>query len=357
MEELEDPKSETAQESESREMPWCPVDEDASLLEVGNGTVFPGRMVQLGLSGCRLNLHRRVVLNLPVAVEANFRIRGIAFRLGGIAQWGQGGSTAEVRFGPMSARRRDDLMEVLCEVEAENAASAQEPEIEPAAKASDRAPARDAANAQRAQPALVPGVGRARPQTLPLLGGSRNPASPLGGFGPGSGSGARPDAGPVLVPRPRAGAENSAVDSSNNQSEQGSTQAAGEEAAAPAQTPSERRTDRRSGVETTAVILLVKIGSKLASQVLDLSLGGCRMRTVERFPVGIYTRVEVEFRLQGLCFRLAGVIQAIYGWHEAGIRFLDVSARKREQVAELIEEIEAMRSAAAAKPQPETGDN
>jgi hypothetical protein len=79
-----------------------------------------------------------------------------------------------------------------------------------------------------------------------------------------------------------------------------------------------------------------------------LSLSGCRIRTDDRFPVGIYTRVETEFRLEGLPFRLGGVIQAIHDCNTVGIRFLDLSERKREQVLGLIGEIEQLRAAQPA---------
>jgi c-di-GMP-binding flagellar brake protein YcgR len=107
----------------------------------------------------------------------------------------------------------------------------------------------------------------------------------------------------------------------------------------PPEKPRDRRTSKRLSVDTSAVIFLVKVGSKLEGQILDLSLGGCHIRTHERFPVGIYTRVETEFRLQGLPVRLGGVVQAIHDSHQVGIRFLDVSARKRDQLVELIEEL------------------
>jgi hypothetical protein len=100
-----------------------------------------------------------------------------------------------------------------------------------------------------------------------------------------------------------------------------------------------RRLEARCCVDTSALIRLVKIRSRLAGQILDLSQSGCRIRTTERFPVGIYTRVEVEFRLQGLPLLLGGVVQAIHGRDEVGIRFLDVSARKGEDLKELIAEI------------------
>ena len=120
-----------------------------------------------------------------------------------------------------------------------------------------------------------------------------------------------------------------------------------EPAAQPARKPvgRERRQQSRHEVDTTATILLVNVGSTLRGRILDLSLTGCRIRTDEHFPVGIYTRVETEFRYQGLPFRLGGVIQAIHNRDTVGIRFLDLSERKREQVLELIGEIDAMRSA------------
>jgi c-di-GMP-binding flagellar brake protein YcgR len=107
----------------------------------------------------------------------------------------------------------------------------------------------------------------------------------------------------------------------------------------------ERRKEARQEVETSAQILLVNVGSRLRGRILDLSLGGCCIRTDDRFPVGIYTRVETEFYIQGLPFRLGGVIQQIYDRKTIGIRFLDLSERKRQQVQELIAEIAEAREA------------
>lgn len=109
--------------------------------------------------------------------------------------------------------------------------------------------------------------------------------------------------------------------------------------------PRDRRAQSRHEVDTSVLILLVKIASTLRGRIIDLSMGGCRIRTDQRFPVGIYTRVEIEFRLESIPFRLGGVIQAIHDRHTVGIRFLDLSERKRLQVAELIGEIREMREA------------
>jgi c-di-GMP-binding flagellar brake protein YcgR len=115
----------------------------------------------------------------------------------------------------------------------------------------------------------------------------------------------------------------------------------------PAAQPKGRRESRQE-VDTSAEILLVNVGSRLRGRILDLSLGGCCIRTNERFPVGIYTRVETEFRIDGLPFRLGGVVQRIYDRKTVGIRFLDLSERKRQQVLDLIVEI----AEAHAAPEP-----
>ena len=101
-----------------------------------------------------------------------------------------------------------------------------------------------------------------------------------------------------------------------------------------------RRFEPRHDVETTAVIRLVNLAADVQGRILDLSPGGCHIRTDRRFPVGIFRRVEVEFRIEGLPFRLGGVTQAIYDPFNVGIRFLDLSDRKREQLLQLIAEIE-----------------
>jgi len=101
-----------------------------------------------------------------------------------------------------------------------------------------------------------------------------------------------------------------------------------------------RRFEPRHDVATSAVIHLINLAADVQGRLIDLSPGGCRIRTDRRFPVGVFRRVEVEFRIEGLPFRFGGVTQAIYDPFNVGIRFLDLSDRKREQLLHLIEEIE-----------------
>ena len=104
----------------------------------------------------------------------------------------------------------------------------------------------------------------------------------------------------------------------------------------------ERRNQARREVDLPAVIFLVKIHSRVNGHVVDLSQSGCRIRTDERFPLGIYTRIEVLFHLHGLPVRFGGVIQAIHDRFNIGIRFLDMGERKLEQIELLIKEIKEM---------------
>lgn len=113
----------------------------------------------------------------------------------------------------------------------------------------------------------------------------------------------------------------------------------------------ERRSSPRHAVDTSANLFLVKSGIAMSGKILNLSQGGCRLRTQERFQVGIYVRVEMEFYLHGLPFRLPGVTQSIQDQNTLGVRFLEMSERRREQLTELIAEI-----AEAELPELESGD-
>jgi PilZ domain len=102
----------------------------------------------------------------------------------------------------------------------------------------------------------------------------------------------------------------------------------------------ERRKESRHPVDGSAILNLLYLGIKMPGRVLDLSLNGCCIRTDDRYALGIYRRIEVELRIEGLPFRLAGVTQSIHNSNSVGIRFLDVSERKRDQLVQLIEDLE-----------------
>ena len=105
----------------------------------------------------------------------------------------------------------------------------------------------------------------------------------------------------------------------------------------------ERRACAREEVDSEASIYLIDLRALVVGRVMDVSLSGCCIRSKARFPVGIYRRVEVEFKLGGTPFRLAGVVQSLPDRYTVGIRLLDLSERKREQLSELMQDLERAR--------------
>jgi|ERR1019366_8889440 hypothetical protein len=79
------------------------------------------------------------------------------------------------------------------------------------------------------------------------------------------------------------------------------------------QGPEQRRTRPRFAVDQGAVLLLVSHGLPVQCRIVDLSLEGCRVRTLERFPTGAGVHVEVTFKVKGIAFRFGGAIQWMGG--------------------------------------------
>jgi len=100
-----------------------------------------------------------------------------------------------------------------------------------------------------------------------------------------------------------------------------------------------RRREPRQDVDSCVVIRLVSLAADVSGRIIDISHGGCRIRTDRPFPVGVFRRIEVDFCVGGLPFRFPGVTQAIYDPYNIGIRFIDLSERKREQLEQLLDEI------------------
>ena len=313
----------TVQGRENRAHARFSVDEDSVLLLVAHGMPIKARIVDLSLEGCRVRTRDRIKVGVRRPIEITFKVNGVAFRFSGVVQWNDGHSQLGIHFVNIISRRKAELAEVIEEMTAAAAARAQAvnqlvaeqaaqepvpPEMTEAIATSPVEPVAVKASelqiiAEATEPQIVANV--TEPQIVARA--SDPPAAP-----------------------PPAGAE---------------VPAEIEPPVRRPSTPRDRRRQIRHEVDTLATIFLVKVGSALRGHILDLSQSGCRIRTDERFPVGIYTRVETEFHLEGLPFRLGGVIQAIHNRNMVGIRFLDLSERKRLQVLELIDEIEEMRAA------------
>lgn len=379
-----------AARSNRRVLPRFPVDEDATLHLVNHGSKVACRVVDISEGGCRLLARERFQAGIMVRVEVNFKVRGLAFRFSGVTQWSDGRHQVGIRFVDVIPRRRQELIEALEELATELAAK-EAKEAKEATEALPDDPANDVMPddpidelndiTQEKEPAFRPDEEDweveeevavsppvvepvARPSYLEALFSkpmeitpSPRPAAPVQSRPlpplPPTPSTPEPatralnfDAAELLAQtietvRPdRRGFE---VKPLGPLGPPVPPPAGAKPAAAPAvQNKRERRTQERHAVDTTAILHLVKIASRLSSRILDLSMNGCRIRSDERFPVGIYTRIEIEFHLEGLPFRLGGVVQSIHDRHHVGIRFLDVSDRKREQLKQLIEEIKEM---------------
>lgn len=285
-----------------------PVDVVATVLLLNQGKTFGGRMLDLSLEGCGLRLDDSPRLVAPFPVEVGFKINGLAFRLSGVLERAEDSLVAGVRFAPMVPRRRDAFIEVLQELE-EKSSGACEAEAAPQPQGlqliTPMTPARRIDSLQPAQDTR-PGLNLVNTPCLAL---KQRLSASEGARGPS----------PATAPNGR-----------------------------------ERREQTRHVVDSRVTILFIDVAARATGIILDLSKSGCRIRTDARFPVGIFRRIEMEFWLDGLPFRLGGVVQSLHDGYTVGIRFLDLSPRKREQLRELIEEIEAVQvtTPAPSIPQP-----
>jgi hypothetical protein len=282
-----------------------PVDESATLVLLNAGTTIPGRMCEIGLEGCRIRPAGQEPIAIPAAIELIFKMNGIAFRLGGVLRWIENEETAGVQFGATAPLRRAALEELLAELEAKKLA-----------EANARAEGQD--------------FGRAEPASASKPIGTHGTHHSL--IGPVQ----QAATGPSVL---QSSSEHEALLAGAPTSKRHAEFSSKADSSMPA-SRRERRQETRRSVDTHANLLLIDVRAQVPGRILDVSMGGCRIRTAERFPVGIYRRVETEFKVDGLPFRLAGVVQSLHDRFTVGIRFLDMSARKREQLPQLMEEIE-----------------
>ena len=308
-----------------------PVNEKATLLLGHLASVTPCTLVDLSLDGCHVRTDGDIRLERGARVELIFRVGETAFRLGGELEWTARSREFGVCFSGMSSRREAELVETLGELaakrEAEQArllaavdlarAPVERLSAEFAAKTLsetearavlERAASEACATKERLEAATKELVAAekalkehtATPAETENAGaadecrrGRRNPPEPVGRHG--GNPGGEPEGAPAA-----------------------DTACSG---------------FHGHGVPGGGAV-------ECAGRILDVSLSGCRIRSMERFPVGIYRRVEVEFILDGMPFRLPGVIQSIHDRFTVGIRFVDLSERKREQLSMLMEEME-----------------
>jgi hypothetical protein len=310
------------------------------MVPLRQGSAMACQMLNLSLDGCMIRTLEEFKAGIQIRVEVSFKVNGIAFRFNGVTQWIAGKNLAGIAFVDVIPRRREALADVLDEVDAARSAKAGKEEAEQR-EAELMARERVEREAEERMAREKAEREAAEKHTRELA--ARKAAERAAEAEREARATLATEAALRPTPRPAEGPHGGAKDASGGQAAVApSPDAAKPPAARPA--PCERRAQRRHPVDNTAVIFLVRVGSELHGRIQDISAGGCRIRTAEPFPVGIYTRVETEFRVEGLPFRLGGVIQSIHdrGRFLVGIRFLDMSERKREQLAMLIEEIDEL---------------
>lgn len=119
-----------------------------------------------------------------------------------------------------------------------------------------------------------------------------------------------------------------------------------------------RREHPRHSVDEPASLVLVHHGAEITCRIIDLSVGGCQICAEAPFLAGSMVRVEIVFKVLGETFRIAGVTQWTRQKKWLGVRFLDVSERKRAALVQLINEIaqsRERRQAAIHNPPDSTG--
>jgi hypothetical protein len=313
------------------------VDTEASLVILNHFSVVRGRMSELGMGGCRLRADRPAALPRRAPVEVMFKINGTGFRLPGTIEWGAANPGAAVHFGALTPRNFEALRDALAELDPNSPAASHAPQT-PQAPHMPPAPAVSQPPRQSLDAAFVSLLGwwrriadRRRNKS------QKQESNPVKADQPVFPSGSTP-----VIPAPPACPPQAQATAAAHPS--------------PA-TGRDRRAQSRHTVDTRASLFFIDVRAQITGRIVDLSIGGCRIRTDERFPVGIYRRVEAEFNLDGLPFRLGGVVQAVHDRRTVGIRFIDMSPRKREHLTELMEEIAEMKKAAGeGMGEPGNGD-
>jgi PilZ domain len=276
------PQTSLTMRHEQRKYLRFPVEGEAMLFAEQLQSAICCHMIDLGLEGCRLRRGDDEPLQVGMTVEIAFRLAGTLFRFPGTIQWSAKNTILGLYFTKMSDSRKNELADLLGamheEMEAREKETREKQKQEPAVQAKPAAP-QSQETAQASNLHLVP-----NPVQDPV-----SDSTPPAKSGP---------------PRRR-----------------------------------ERREHDRHEIDSIARVLFLSIHSRVTGKVLDLSLGGCRIRAQQEIPVGAYRRVEVEFMVDGLPLLLPGVTTSLHDKFTIGIRFVEMTDRKRNQLQTVIDEI------------------
>jgi len=97
----------------------------------------------------------------------------------------------------------------------------------------------------------------------------------------------------------------------------------------------DRRQSERHSLDNACGELIYR-GTTHPCEVIDISIGGCCIRTEKRFAAGALANVEVVLPLFGMTLRIVGTTQWLDHQNQIGIRFVLPSAKSKNQLASLI---------------------
>jgi hypothetical protein len=242
---------------------------------------FPCKIIDVSLSGCCVRTERQFLPGNLAHVEVVLPIMGLVLRMVGTTQWLTRNNLIGVRFSHSSSRSRNQLAGLLTCLVDQNAAEEVKAAVVTAAQSGNTF-----------LDVEFPDDWLRKPKPAPIADKAPKPER--------------------LAPPP------------------------------PAKTPAKkdesgRRKEKES--EWPAVLRVLKDGFRMAGAIVDLSLEGCSFRTVQPFVAGIHVRVEVDFQMRGLPFLLGGVTEDVRDRRIVDIHFIEMSFRKRKELAELIDEI------------------
>jgi hypothetical protein len=107
----------------------------------------------------------------------------------------------------------------------------------------------------------------------------------------------------------------------------------------------ERRVKPRLHCKGVARIAIPCVEAKIAGTLLDLSVSGCCIGLDSPMPAIENPRVEVLLTLKGISLRVAGIVRHIKSGNRAGIEFVEVTARRVEDILTLFKELVEMQNA------------
>ncbi len=106
----------------------------------------------------------------------------------------------------------------------------------------------------------------------------------------------------------------------------------------------ELRASPRHAVHEKARIMVLNSPTTAVCSVLDISLGGCRLFAEQPFPARKRIPVEVTFKICGFPLRFSGIIKWTDFEGTMGIEFVDVSPRRKEALALVVEDLKCARA-------------